>query len=158
MTAASLLFRPDNERSLDAFTFDHAMAHRNYYQVMAPLHGWSVLPYFIDPGPNAQTGARAGPWQLNHQRAHDDFRVALPSDWNSPNQGIPTRQVLVDSDLNDKGSEVWWTFANHQEHYVANATVLPALPLAQTEIVNGMLVVLPPPWISTSRWTLPPFW
>ena len=51
MTIASLLNRPGGERELSAFIFDHAMAHRNYYQVMAPLHGWSVLPYFIDPGP-----------------------------------------------------------------------------------------------------------
>ena len=159
MTAVSLLNRPGNERALSAFRFDHAMQHRNYFQVMAPLHGWSVMPYFVEPVfPENDVNTRASNWHLKHQRAHDDFRVALPSDWNSPNQGIPTQQILVDSDLSNPGSEAWWTFANHQEHYVANTIILPALPEAQTAIVNGMLVVLPPTWISPSRWTLPPFW
>lgn len=159
MTVATLLNFPDNERDQSAFAFDHAMAHRNYLQVMAPLSGWSAIPYFIDPMPSSETAVRASLWHLDHQVAHNDFNEALPSNWNQDTQGIPTTQILVDSDLGNSGSLAWWLFANHQEHYVANGIVLPAIAEAQTALdAAGNLIVLPPPWISPSRWTLPPFW
>jgi hypothetical protein len=166
MTTATLLVFPaaDDDRAQAAFAFDHAMTHRNYYQFMNPLHQWSVMPYFIDPAPSrAETAIRAGPWHLNHQHAHNDFTHSLPVDWGMQAPGIPSDQILVDSDLTDRGSLAWWTFANHQEHYLANATVLPAISEAQTVLIDlggGQIIpiVQPPPWIDPARWTLPPFW
>ena len=161
MTIASLLYRPEDERAKTAFNFDHAMAHRAYYQLMAPLHEWTVMPYFIDPAQHVEIPGSM--WHLNHQQAHNDFSLALPSDFQQPTTGNPTRQILLDSNLDDPGSLTWWTFINHQEHYIANAIVLPAINQAQTVLVQiapgqFVLVVLPPQWIQLSRWTLPPFW
>lgn len=160
MTSATLLHYPDDERSRSVFAFEHAMAHRVYYQVMSPLHRWSAMPYFIAPKPPiSQTARRASLWHLDHQQAHNDFNEALPSDWNSDKVGIPTTQILLDSDLTDPGSLSWWVFANHQEHYTASAILLPAIPQAQTALTPaGATVVTPPPWINPLQWTLPPFW
>ena len=123
------------------FDFEHAMAHREYLAVMAPLNRFSALPYFIEPWPfpNPPLPSWADAWNLDHQRAHNDFASALPAVW-QPNTvyfGVPMGQNLVDSDLNDAENFAWWTFANHQEHFIANNAILPlqtttATPLPPT--------------------------
>jgi hypothetical protein len=150
---SSLLAYPEDERAQDAFALDHAMAHRAYYQVMAPLHQWSVLPYFVEPVQHADV--LGSQWHMNHQQAHDDFTRTLPSDFGTTQVGIPVSQILLESDLSDPGSRAWWTFANHQEHYIANGAVLPSIPDATTDPAGQ---VLPPPWINPARWIVPPFW
>lgn len=164
MTIASLLVRPESDAGKTAFNFDHAMQHRNNFQVMAPLHQWTVLPYFIDPAQSQETPGSK--WHLNHQQAHNDFTSALPSDFQRDAVGIPTSQILLDSNLGDPGSLAWWTFINHQEHYIASAIVQPAIPQAQTVVITipepwgpvQVTIVLPPAWIQANAWILPPFW
>jgi hypothetical protein len=128
------------------------MAHRTLYAVMGPLDQFSVLPYLIDPPQH--TDVRASKWHLNHQQAHDDFILAVPAGYENPAIGIPTSQILVDSDLSNPESRTWWTFANHQEHYIAEGTVLP-LPNPTTQ---AGLPASSPWWIPAPRWTLPPYW
>lgn len=129
MTPPTLLVIPDHEAGRNLFAFDHAMAHRSNYQVMGPLPQWTVMPYWIDP---FEKDARpATKWHLNHQRSHDDFNSYLPADRASTVPGIPSRQNLIDSNLQDDGIQSWWTFLNFQEHMVATDAVLP-LPLTET--------------------------
>ena len=135
-----------------AFNFHHAMAHRAYYQAMGPLSRWSVLPYLLDPP--SDTARRASKWHLNHQQAHNDAIQALPSGWERPAVGIPSSQILVDSSLADPRSLTWWTFINHQEHYVADNALL---PLPNTLNQDGTAASAPW-WIPLPRWVRPPYW
>ena len=134
------------------FAFHHAMSHRTYYQAMGPLHQWTILPYLLDP-----TYALLLPgseWHLNHQQAHNDFTRTVPSGYENPGVGIPTNQNLLNPDLADARSRAWWTFANHQEHYIADDTML---PLPNTVDQTGAPASAPW-WIPAPRWTPPPYW
>jgi hypothetical protein len=138
MSIATLLNIPDHPAGRNAFSFEHAMAHREYMAVMGPLDQWTLMPYFIDP---AQYQSRpATKWPLNHQQAHNDFTTYLPADASALVAGIPSSQILLESDLNQPDSRTWWTFVNHQEHLTANEAILPIPDQDQ-----------PPPW-----WVQPP--
>lgn len=107
------------------FAFEHMMAHRRYFAVMSPLNRFSALPYLLDPA--YDTNIRASMWHINHQKAHTDFANSLPANYNAgPDQvGIPTAQPLADSDLSNAESLTWWTFLQHEEHYLADQAILP---------------------------------
>lgn len=121
----AVLLNPDDP----IFAWEHMNAHREYFAVMSALSRFSVLPYLLHPPHN--TDVRAGDWHLNHQQSHNDYTAVLPAHWQSPavGFGIPTVQNLVDSNLNDRESLTWWTFLNHQEHFITNEAILP-LPLS----------------------------
>ncbi|HEX3525161.1 MAG TPA: hypothetical protein VHT52_24115 [Stellaceae bacterium] len=116
----AVLLNPDDP----IFTFEHMMAHRNYFAVME-TSGYSVLPYLLDP--SYDTNIPASPWHQNHQQAHNDYNAALPPYWdaNAVGFGIPQNQILIDSNLSNPDQLSWWTFINHQEHYIANNAILP---------------------------------
>lgn len=158
MPLATLLVLPDvdNQRWRDVWEFDHAFAHREYYAVMAPLTRFSALPYFIEPlpPPTPPFPTDADDWNLNHQQAHNDFALALPAFYNdsSIGFGIPNSQNLVDSNLNDPETRTWWTFANHQEHYIANNAIL---PLPTTVAPNSPLA---PGWWNEIYHPVQPGW
>ena len=121
----ALLVFPDqnNEAWRNAWSFDHAMAHRYVMQVMGPLTQWTSMPYFIDPmNYDAQP---ATVWPQYHGQAHSDMNSFLPPYPTAPpgDVGIQTSQNLVDTPYNDPGSQSWWTFANHREHVVATDAI-----------------------------------
>jgi hypothetical protein len=141
MSIPTLLVVPKTEVGKKAFAFEHAMAHRQVLSVMAPLSQWSGIPYFIDP---THWDARpADMWNLNHQKAHNDFNHQLPPYFAAAvnTRGIPTHQILIDTGIGHKESLPWWTFANHREHHTANLAILP---------YPGALATVP--W-----WSLPPY-
>lgn len=120
------------------------MAHRYVMQVMGPLNQWAAMPYFIDPMDyEARPASR---WPFDHQKAHDDMNSFLPPYPAAPQgvTGIPSANILVDSDFSIPDSQTWWTFANHREHLAAidaiqynrQATALPwwALPPREARI------------------------
>lgn len=61
------------------YDFENMMAHREYFAVMRPLDGFSVIPYLLDPP--FETDIPAAAWNLNHQQAHNDFNTALPGSY-----------------------------------------------------------------------------
>lgn len=122
MSLASLLVIPDNPVGQATFGFEHAMAHRGLLGAMAPLDRFSVIPYFIHP----QT-LPSGGWRMDHQQAHDDFRVNLPVFWGwyqigTEEYGVGSGQSL--QDIYSQDHLQWWTFVNNMDHYVA-ANLLP---------------------------------
>jgi hypothetical protein len=153
MSTANLLVMPDetNERSLAAFQFDHAMAHRAYFAVMAPLTRFSAIPYFVEPVLAPPPPYAAGMWMLKHQQAHTDFTNSLPPNYMAPKVGfgIQSNQPMVDSDLSDPENRAWFTFVNHQEHYLANNSILP-LPTAAPPPSPAL-----PGWYRGTRY---PYW
>lgn len=127
MAISTLLNVPDGDAGRNAFAFDHAMAHRDVMAIMAPLDQWSAMPYFIEP-----TDWKASPandWNLDHQQAHNDYASYLPAYSAASVAGFTWQHILVDSNLADQASLQWWTFLNHQDHFLANSIVLP-LPFA----------------------------
>lgn len=121
MAQVTLLVRNEGPLAEAVFAFEHAMAHREVLGAMSPLTQFSVIPYFIYPMHNEnQPGST---WHLNHQQAHNDVLSKLPSI--IPGRGLDTDMVLRDSDLSNPRQGPWWTFANHQIHFLANAAVLP---------------------------------
>jgi hypothetical protein len=144
MSQATLLNVPDDYRGRSAFEFEHAMAHREVMIVMGPLTQWSVMPYFIDP---ARYQAPPGTnWHRNHQQAHDDVTTYLPADGTALEPGIPSSQVVQEGDLTDPERRTWWTFINHQEHYVSNA----AIPV-QGYTGRGLTISALPWWMLNAR-------
>ena len=121
MSFASLLHVPDSAAGRKAFSFEHLQAHRDLFGAMEPLTGFSVLPYLLDPTFNFQK------WHRNHQQAHQDFIISLPSYLGATATGLPTSQPLEDTSLDNTRRRIWWTFVNHQEHYTALAVVETAL-------------------------------
>jgi hypothetical protein len=122
MSLATLLVIPDTDAGRNAFTFDHAMNHRNLLTVMGPLDQWSVLPYFIDPTSyDALPGTN---WHLNHNQAHSDFITFLPANPDVLEAGMTINQNLLDEDFRQEGNRQWWTFNNHQEHLIPSNTIV----------------------------------
>ncbi|HEX3523942.1 MAG TPA: hypothetical protein VHT52_17880 [Stellaceae bacterium] len=146
MAIVSLLVMPYEERygaesrtampeaKRQVFAFEHMMAHRQLMGGIASsttgLSGFSVLPYMLDP--EQQTAQQASLWHLNHGQAHQDATQNLPGwfGWWALATPRPATQVgsfkdFADKNLASKASTGWWTFINHQEHYIKNQ-VLPA--------------------------------
>lgn len=117
--ARSVLLNSDDP----IFSFEHAMAHRNAMGVMSPLTRFSVIPYFIDPV--ERDVSNASKYQLNHQQAHNDALLHLPTEFGAPTIGLRFGQNLIDYDLRNPASKKLWAFYNHQEHYVGGNTILP---------------------------------
>jgi hypothetical protein len=126
MAQISLIKYPDDQQGNNAFVWEHAMSHRSYMGAMAPLTGFSRVPYLLDP--EYRTEIPASDWHMSHQQAHWDalngvsswFNIApvLPTPTAAGSGiGIPSHQNLVDTDLQSQGQQQWWTFANHMEHY-----------------------------------------
>jgi hypothetical protein len=122
-TANLLVNPPGDQAGAAAWSFDHAQAHQQLLIAMAPLTQFSTVPYLLDP--DAGMSQQGGMWQTLHQQAHQDFIDALPSSYGSEARGLQTSQILLSLDVTDPGQQAWWTFANHQEHYLANQTILP---------------------------------
>ena len=125
MAQATLLDLNDEDpRQRAVFEFEHAMAHRSVLGVMFPLTQFSVLPYFITP--MHDENHPGDKWHLNHQQAHNDMLVALPSSFiKHAANGIASDHILRDSDLSNPRQRPWWIFNNHQEHFLAGKAVLP---------------------------------
>ena len=137
-----------------AYDFQHAMSHRAYSQAMGELHQWSVMPYFVDPATLPDLATPASKWHQNHQQAHDDFLRALPQGYGLEGVGIPSTQILIDSNLTDSRSLAWFIHNNHMEHYYADNALL---PLPNTVNQDGTPASVPW-WIPAPRWTPPPYW
>lgn len=143
MALPTLLTEPVGAGQTETFAFEHAMAHRqllgamatsvNVYTPAAPspvnpfilpgttgLTGFSAVPYGpLDPQSNASL------WHLDHGQAHTDAQISLPDYFGYPTEGlINPASNMVDFNLDVPGQRTWWTFANHQEHLVAQS-VLP---------------------------------
>jgi hypothetical protein len=103
--------------------FNHAMAHREWLGVMAPLTRFSLVPYFIEP--MIASVEAAGPWALRHQQAHNDAMASLPSSFGATTVGLFIGGNLIDTNLGDQGQQKWLEFQNEQEHYVANTAITP---------------------------------
>jgi hypothetical protein len=108
MPAAVLLNNND-----PLFVFEHMMQHRAMMAVMPPLHRFSRLPYLLDP--SYKIDIRAGPWNSDHQQAHDDFASVVPH--------TGQNQKMADANLKSEESASWWTFVNHQQHLMANDAI-----------------------------------
>jgi hypothetical protein len=76
MPGATLLNHDD-----PIFAFEHMMQHRQYFAVMRPLDGFTILPYLLDPTHNPDHPAWN--WNQKHQQAHDDFNATIPSNSNN---------------------------------------------------------------------------
>jgi hypothetical protein len=118
MSLASLL-NPDEP----AFAWEHQMAHRTNLGVMSPLTRFSVIPYWLDPLANTEQPASA--WHLDHQQAHNDSALHLPSAYLGTAVGIELHANLVDYDLSNPEQRQWWAFQNQLEHFVGNNAILP---------------------------------
>ena len=93
-----------------AFPFHHAMAHRTLLGAMSPLNRFSSIPYLLDPPIGAEYPN--GWWNRNHQQAHNDALNVLEfKDNHILQEGVPSRPR--------------WIFVNHQEHYLAAASLPP---------------------------------
>jgi hypothetical protein len=103
------------------FGFEHAMAHRNVLAAMAPLNGYSVVPYILDP--MQHTDQPATKWFQNHQQAHNDGLTALPQAFGLTILTIRPGQNLIDQDWADQRQKRWWTFANHMDHMAMEASI-----------------------------------
>lgn len=131
----STILAPPTAGNLPAWQFEHAMAHRELFGAMAiappePVQGeffvgaaglnrFTVLPYFIDPQRNIP------PWHFDHGQAHQDYQNALPIAFGIESLGALDPTIdYIDTNLAGEGQLIWWTFANHQAHLVAQ-TVLP---------------------------------
>lgn len=125
MALCTLLRFPTSPAAVRGWAWEHAMAHRTLYGGMQNLTKLSVLPYQIDP---MEFGNPK--YQMNHQQAHTDAMANLPRYpyslvTNAPaaypldETGIPSAQNLYDT----RGNTRWWTFVNHMEHMIAQATV-----------------------------------
>lgn len=118
MSLPTLLTVPQGPYEQSTFAFEHRMAHRNLALSMSPMDRFSVAPYFFDPQINS------GGWLMNHQQAHNDFRVNLPVMWGwwqigTREYGVDSSQNLQDVQMTDPGQLTWWTFVNHMDHLIA---------------------------------------
>jgi hypothetical protein len=153
MSRVPLFKYPATEAAQRQFNFDHAMAHRDLMQVMGPLNQWSTMPYFIEPrtdllpSPPGPPPRPAVMWNMDHQQAHDDFNRFLPAHGRAAVPGIPSAQVLVDTNFADQTSLIWWTHANSIEHLTASNAIT---PLSASLHDRAAL----PWWLQGLRWVL----
>ena len=121
MSLPSLLRVGSSRAEHNAFAFEHRMAHSALLGGMPNISGLSVLPYFI-----AQTDFRRPQSLLNHQQAHNDATMNLPTFFagDIPGVGTPPQNAPLTPNLRDNtGAFQWWLFANHQSHLYASETL-----------------------------------
>jgi hypothetical protein len=180
----AILLNPDDP----LFAFEHMMQHRNYFAAMPDLSHFSILPYLLDPSFEQIEPASA--WNQSHQQAHDDFNAALPSNYSNgfttevitppppvpPDPqlppyvqatplsggtfGIPEAQILLEGPGESAENRSWWTFVNHQQHFIANDAILP-LPTQSPTVAGtppGEATVSNPWWWSFRAPVKYPFW
>jgi hypothetical protein len=95
----AVLLNPDDP----IYNFEHMMQTRQYFAVLAELHGFSILPYQLDPAFNQDQPA--GPWNLRHQQSHNDFNRDLPSTYAD---GFTT-QIITPAPANGTGTSTGTT-------------------------------------------------
>ena len=178
----AILINPDDP----LFDFEHMMETRQYFALLRPLAGFSVVPYLLDPA--FDPAEPAWVWNLRHQQSHNDFNHDLPSNYNDGyyantvtpvppptpppppyvqaypleggSFGIPQDQILLEGVGDNPGSRAWWTFANHLEHFIANDAILP-LPTDQPTTAGtppGQITASNPWWWASRAPVIYPFW
>ena len=180
----AVLLNPDDP----LYAFEHAMAHRELFAVMPALSRFSILPYLLDPAFDQEEPAWW--WNQSHQQAHDDFNATLPSNFANgfttevvvppppvpPNPqlppyvqatpvqggtfGIPEAAILVEGSGRTAENRSWWTFVNHQQHFIANNAILPLPTTAPTTAGTppGEAAVSNPWWWVDRSPIKYPFW
>jgi hypothetical protein len=108
MPLCSLLVVPTDARAAQGFIFDHDQFHRSMTDALGP----PSKPRLLDPATIQDTTTPAGYWHFDHQNGHDDFNLAL--------FGTQLNQNMADNNLLEPASLAWWTFVNHQEHFLIN--------------------------------------
>lgn len=179
----AILLNPDDP----LYDFEHMMQHREYFAAIKELYRLSKLPYVLDPAIGEEIAV--GPWQLDHQQAHNDFNHNLPSNYNNgyyltevtpppppppdpppPSYlqahplvnaggvGIPQEQILIEGSAEE--DLAWWTFINHEEHYLANAAILPLPTTAPTTVGTppGQEALSNPWWWVNIAPVIFPYW
>lgn len=74
--------------------------------------------------------------------------------------GIPQSQILIEGDGPTPEERSWWTFINHEEHYLANAAILPLPTTAPTTAGTppGQATVSNPWWWAQIAPVIFPYW
>ena len=74
--------------------------------------------------------------------------------------GIPQGQILIEGTGQTAENRAWWTFANHQEHFIANDAILPLPTTAPTTAGTppGQAAVSNPWWWVDRSPIKFPFW
>lgn len=115
------------------FNFENMMAHRQYFAVMKPLWGYSTLPYLLDPG-YSTPGIPAAMWDQLHQQAHNDFNVALPSNYANGYSITPVTPPVANGQGSASGSTSL-TVSGVTNSILLNSTVAgPGVPSGVTII------------------------
>ena len=92
MSLVTLMHYPEDERQAATFEFEHEQAHRLLsFQLLDPMIADPTVP--------------ASMWHVVHQWAHDTANT-------------PINAILADTDLSKQGQREWWTFSNHDEHFL----------------------------------------
>ena len=121
MAISTLLRVGDSQAERSVWRWEHAMAHRTVNGAMSPTSRFSVLPYFIEALDFSDPQSL-----LNHQQAHNDMAVALPTFFGGdiPGLGTPSQSAPLTPNLRDNTTAPqWWIFANHQTHLFAAETL-----------------------------------
>lgn len=89
---------------------------------------------------------------------HPPFTQANPLEGGT--FGIPQAQILIEGDGGSSENRSWWTFANHQEHFIANEAILPLPTTAPTTAGTppGEATVSNPWWWASRAPVIYPFW
>jgi hypothetical protein len=89
---------------------------------------------------------------------HPPYVQAYPLDGGT--FGIPQSQILLEGIGDNAESRSWWTFVNHQEHYIADNAILP-LPTTSPIIAGtppGEITASNPWWWASRSPVIYPFW
>jgi hypothetical protein len=74
--------------------------------------------------------------------------------------GIPQTQILIEGPGDNSGTRAWWTFANFEEHYIADQAILPLPTTAPVTAGTppGVENVSNPWWWTKIAPVIYPFW
>jgi hypothetical protein len=89
---------------------------------------------------------------------HPPYTQANPLDGGT--FGIPQAQILLEGTGDNAETRSWWTFVNHQQHYIANEAILPLPTTAPTAAGTppGEATVSNPWWWASRSPVIYPFW
>jgi hypothetical protein len=74
--------------------------------------------------------------------------------------GIPQAQILIEGNGGSQENRSWWTFVNHQQHFIANDAILP-LPTTSSMTAGtppGQITASNPWWWAARAPVNYPFW